>query len=347
MKTEIKIIEKEKILNDIDALDTDLILVVVDSRVWQLYGKDFENKLPSQKNFILFKSLEGEKTKCFEEFESGLEFFLEKGIHRNAHLVAIGGGATSDFAGYIAASILRGISWSIVPTTILSMVDASIGGKTGINSKHGKNLVGAFHMPDRVWIDDSFLSTLDRGEYKSGLGEILKYGFLDENVTKLLEGETALKKVIEACAKSKERIVQEDFKESGVRISLNLGHTYGHALEKIYDLSHGEAVFWGMALIFKLHHTKDEKNVQECLSYLRTWSKNLGVDFGDPPWLNKTFPVAKIMNYLSKDKKKASSGTVKIVKVKELGKFSTETISLESIKTNLEERANELRTFNF
>ena len=343
MNSEIKLIQKEAIKKELSRIDTDLILVVVDSNVWQIYGKELEESLPEDKKFILFKCLEGEQTKSFEEFENGLEFFLEKGVHRKAHLVAIGGGATSDFGGFIASSILRGIDWSVVPTTLLSMVDASIGGKTGINSKYGKNLIGAFHWPKKVWIDISFLETLDKKELASGMGEVIKYGFLNEGVKDLILKKAPLDEIVAACAQVKEDVVAQDFKEQGLRMSLNLGHTFGHALERIYDLSHGESVYWGMAMIFKLF----QSNSDEMLKLLREFEKALGMDFGNPPWLNKTFPSDKIMDYVTKDKKKASVGELNLILAEEVGKFSTKKESITTIKKLLEEKADELRVFNF
>ncbi len=343
MKTNIKLITRIDIQHELSQIESDLLLIVVDSKVWQIYSKSLEIVLPKDKQCLIFKSLEGESAKCFEEFENGIEFFLEKGIHRGAHLVAIGGGATSDYAGFLASSLLRGISWSIIPTTLLSMVDASIGGKTGLNSKHGKNLLGAFHMPENVWIDKSFLTSLPKEELKSGMGEVIKYGFLDKEVLNLIESGYELEDIIKACADAKERVVQEDFKEQGSRMSLNLGHTFGHALERIYDLSHGEAVFWGMAVIFKLF----QENSQQYLMLLRRMSSRLGVEYGEPPWLNKTFPVEKIMEYLNKDKKKSSLNSVKIIKLKQLGEFEVQNVEVSKIKKMLEDKKNELKSFTF
>lgn len=343
MKTNIELIKKADLERVVSEIDTDLILAVVDSNLWQIYGKEFEAALPKNKKYYLYKSLEGEGTKCFEEFKRGIEFFLEKGIHRKAHLLAIGGGATSDYAGYLASSLLRGISWSIIPTSLLSMVDASIGGKTGLNTRQGKNLVGAFHLPDNVWIDPRFLSTLTEEEMKSGMGEVIKYAFLDKNVKKLVETQASLERIIKACADFKDSIVEKDFKEDGLRMCLNLGHTFGHAVEKIYDTTHGEAVYWGMTLIFKLF----QEDASEYLSALRGFAEKLKVDFGDPPWLNKTFPTEKIMDYLEKDKKKSSISSVKIIKLKGYGEFISEEVQLSVIRKKLEDRPDELKSFNF
>lgn len=325
----------------LENIETDQLLLIVDSRVWQHYQKALENHQPRSKNIILYKALEGEKTKTIEEYEKGIEFFLEKGVHRRSHLVAIGGGATSDFAGFIAATINRGIKWSVVPTTLLSMVDAAIGGKTGVNSRHGKNLIGAFHMPENVWINSEFLQTLSSEEMDSGKGEIIKYGFLSQAAYDLILKSSPLKTIIEKCAQIKEDVVSKDFQEKGERICLNLGHTFGHALERIYDLSHGVAVFWGMALIFKL------SDQNEYLKDLRKLEKGVGADFGQPPWLNKTFPVQKIMEYVSKDKKILTTKEVETVQIEKIGKFTTKIFTLEDIEIELEKRKDELRGFNF
>jgi len=343
MKTNIQLIEQDDLRTTIAGIDSDLILVVMDNKVWQLYGKMIESILPTNKTVYLYKSLEGEGTKCFEEFERGVEFFLEKGIHRKAHLIAIGGGATSDYAGYLASSLLRGIKWSIIPTTLLSMVDAAIGGKTGLNTKQGKNLVGSFYLPENVWIDQSFLTTLSKEEMKSGMGEVIKYAMLNKNVKELINKDSGLKTIIKACADTKEDIVQQDFTENGVRMSLNLGHTFGHALERIYGISHGEAVFWGMGLIFKLFQDESSKYIQA----LRNFSDRLNAKFQDPPWLNKTFPIDKIMSFLEKDKKKTSVRAVRIIKLKDIGDFDSQEISFESIRKKLEDNKDELRTFSY
>lgn len=341
MKTNIQECNFNSLGEELSALDTDNLLIVVDSRVWQIYSKELEENHPNDKKIYLYKSLEGESTKNISEFEKGLEFFLEKGIHRDSYLVAIGGGATSDFAGYLASSLLRGLRWSVVPTTLLSMVDASIGGKTGINSKHGKNLVGAFHLPENVWILEEFLDSLPKEELDSGLGEILKYAFLDKKIYELMDSKASLSQIINACADKKDKVVQEDFKEKGNRISLNLGHTFGHAFEKIYDLPHGVAVFWGMALIFKLY------DGEKYLENLRTFEANLNANFGAPPWLNKTFPVEKIMEYIKKDKKKKSIEEVDLVLVEEIGKFKTLKVKFSDIQNKLEQNIDELKSFNF
>ena len=238
MRQSVESINSESLVTRIKNLKTDGIIFLVDEFVWELYQDQLPLDIISQttKKRILLKTLpRGEKAKSFEVFERTCEELLEQGIHRNFHIIACGGGATSDISGFIAASLLRGLSWSVLPTTLLSMVDASIGGKTGINSRFGKNLIGAFHMPDHVWLNPLFLETLPQVESLNGYGEVLKYSFLDKEIQEvLLNSKSKIGEIIQLCANYKNKLVAEDFKEKGPRKYLNLGHTFGHAFEKMY-----------------------------------------------------------------------------------------------------------------
>ncbi len=340
MKTRIQTVQYENLIDELNKIETDTLLVVADHQVWSIYGKDFPFESITGKKVIFWKAGDGEKVKNFNDFQNCLEFFLDKGIHRKAHLVAIGGGATSDFAGFVAATILRGIEWSIIPTTLLSMVDASIGGKVAINSKVGKNLIGAFHMPKNVFICEAFLKTLPDTEMRSGMGEVLKYCFLDYGIYDLAIKKTELTEVIKACAEYKQKLTEEDFKETGVRKILNLGHSFGHALEFIYNLPHGEAISWGMVLIFKLFG--NEKNIND-ISALKL---ALGMNEKSPPWQNKEFPVDKIMTYLSKDKKISALNSIDLILMKDIGNAVIENKSFEEIQNTLEANRDELRKFS-
>lgn len=341
MKTNIKKIELENIIDEINKLETDTVLIIADHQVWSQYAKDITLEKIENKRVILWKSPDGEKVKNFNDYQNSLEFFLDKGIHRNAHLVVIGGGAVSDFAGFVAATILRGISWSIVPTTLLSMVDASIGGKVGINSKSGKNLIGAFHLPTNIFICSKFLETLSDTEKQSGLGEVLKYCFLDFSIYNLVTKKTNLELIIDACAQYKKKITEEDLKEDGNRKVLNLGHSFGHALEYIYNLSHGEAVLWGMALVFKVFGS--DKNIND----IKALKIALGMSAKDSPWHNKEFPIEKIMNYLSKDKKISAMSSIDLILIEDIGNPKIENKSFDEIQTALETNKDELRKFTF
>lgn len=339
MKTEIKNVELENIIEEINKLETDTILVVADHQVWSLYSKDLVLEKIENKKVLFWKAADGEKVKNITDFQNAMEFFLDKGIHRNAHLVVIGGGATSDFAGFVAATILRGIPWSIVPTTLLSMVDASIGGKVAINSKSGKNLIGAFHLPTNVWICPKFLETLPAVEKNSGLGEVLKYSFLDYTIYDLVIKKSEMSLIIDACAKFKEKLTKEDLKEVGIRKILNLGHSFGHALEFIYNIPHGEAVMWGMTLLFKLFGT--EKNLNDIIAL----KKALDIPGDNSPWFNKEFPIEKIMMYLSKDKKISALSSIDLVIIKDIGNAEVEVKSFDDIQAVMEANKDELKKF--
>ena len=187
-----------------------------------------------------------------------------KNFTRSDLIVAVGGGTVTDLAGFAAASWLRGIDWVAVPTTLAGMVDASVGGKTGINSPLGKNLIGAFHSPISVLIDPSWLRTLSDRDFAAGLAEVVKCGFIDdEEILNLLRGKTTqeiransglVNNLIERSITTKAKVVSNDFKESELREILNYGHTFGHAIERVsdYSIRHGEAVSIGMVFVAEL-----------------------------------------------------------------------------------------------
>ncbi len=208
----------------------------------------------------------GEKAKSYNNLQKAHDWMLENNIHRNSVVFAVGGGVVGDLAGFAAATIMRGVEFVQVPTSLLSQVDSSVGGKTGINTKHGKNLVGAFYQPKAVIIDISSLKTLPKRELLAGYAEIVKYGLIDNleffdwlenNSDAVLSlDESAITHAIEVSCKAKAAIVEADEREQGRRALLNLGHTFGHALEAAagYDgsLIHGEAVAIGTVMAFDL-----------------------------------------------------------------------------------------------
>jgi len=322
----------------ISSIESDTILIIVDANVYNLYRKSFNFLSIKDKKVHLWKCLEGEQTKVYDELKHCLEFFLSKGVHRKAHLVAFGGGACSDFAGLVASMLLRGINWSVIPTTLLSMIDASIGGKVAINSEYGKNLVGAFHLPDSVYLYQGFLNTLDSENLNSGKGELLKYCFLDKEIGDAVIVDNDLNSVIEKCALFKQQIVEEDFKEGGRRKVLNLGHSIGHALERIFYLPHGIAVCWGMLVIFKMYEDNSS------LIKLKEFGNKLGLPLDMPPWHNKSFPVGEIMSYIKKDKKAVSTGELDIILMEE-NEAIIKRVSFDDFEARLSEKVDELRKF--
>lgn len=337
MHSKIEFCKITDLKNKIKSIDSDLILLIADLNVWGIYSKTLPFLEIEGKKVIFWKAPDGEKVKTIENLNSAVEFFLSKGVHRKAHVVSLGGGATSDFAGMVASVLLRGVRWSVIPTTLLSMVDAGIGGKVAINSNHGKNLIGAFHHPDNIWVSDEFLETLPEDEYQSGLGEILKYGYLSFDIFKLITSKAEMREIIRSCISFKEQIVKEDFKEQGKRKILNYGHTVGHAIEQVYSLSHGIAVAWGIVLVTKIFQEKD--NSEKLLEMI----KSLNVDLGSSPWLNKTFPTSDIMDYVKKDKKSVSTSEMDFVFCNEIGKATIEKISFSKIENIFKEKSDELR----
>ncbi len=205
----------------------------------------------------------GEGSKSYATFETVCEAIIAARIERGDLVGALGGGVVGDLVGFAAASVRRGLDYVQVPTTLLAQVDSSVGGKTGINSKHGKNLIGAFHQPVLVIADTALLDTLPKRDFRAGYAEVAKYGllgdaaffaWLEKNWQDVFAGGPAREDAIAVCCRAKAAIVARDERETGERALLNLGHTFGHALEAGCGFSdrllHGEAVALGMALAF-------------------------------------------------------------------------------------------------
>jgi len=235
------------------------IFIVIDTKVHGLHGEKIKKECRRYfKNCHLIQIPEGEKSKSVNQWKRLQDELLENGVERRTPLLAVGGGVTGDLAGFAAASVLRGIPLIHMPTSLLAMVDSSIGGKTGVNHSAGKNLIGAFYQPDAVFADLQFLETLERREWIGGLAEMLKYaaisepkmfGELEQAVKEGFEPSERWMKLIKQSAAIKIDIVEKDVQEAGKRAWLNYGHTFGHALEKLAgygNVSHGEAVFTGM-----------------------------------------------------------------------------------------------------
>jgi 3-dehydroquinate synthase len=207
----------------------------------------------------------GEASKSFSTFERVCEVLIESRIERGDVVVALGGGVIGDLAGFAAAVVRRGLDYVQVPSTLLAQVDSSVGGKTAINSAHGKNLIGAFHQPVLVVADTALLDTLPEREFRAGYAELVKYGllgdagffsWLDINAKDVFSGAAGAREyAIATCCRMKAEIVARDERETGERALLNLGHTFGHAFEAFAGFSdrllHGEAVALGMAMAFE------------------------------------------------------------------------------------------------
>jgi len=260
----------------------------------------------------------GEATKSFGPFENLLDELLQRGIERATSLIALGGGVIGDITGFAASTLLRGINYVQVPTTLLAQVDSSVGGKTAINARHGKNLIGSFYQPRLVLADTQTLDTLPHRELLAGYAETVKYGllgdaefyaWLEANAAALLSGDDRAR--IHAVAKScqmKAAIVAEDEREQDRRALLNLGHTFAHALEAETGfgelLLHGEAVAIGMALAFDLSARLKLCSPDDA-ARVRRHLQAVGLPTDPPGHPNGQWDVKRLISLIGADKKVA------------------------------------------
>ena len=233
-------------------------LVLTNNTIYALHSDRILSLVNGDKARVVIIE-DGERYKNLESFAEVHTRLLELEFNRRSLLIAFGGGVIGDLAGFVASTYQRGIDFIQIPTTLLAQVDSSVGGKTAVNHPHGKNMIGTFYQPKRVLIDLSLLKTLPQREYVSGLAEVLKYGFIQDaeflewmriNYEAVLakDSEVISEMIYRSCA-CKKFIVDQDERESGIRATLNLGHTFGHAIEKLMKYQgvlHGEAVAIGM-----------------------------------------------------------------------------------------------------
>ncbi len=248
------------LLQDIESYteEADKWFIITDENVSRLFNTEIKHLL-NKKNTYQYTISPGESSKSFSTVENILNSMIAYGLTRKSMVIAIGGGVVGDIAGFCASIYMRGISFIQVPTTLLSQVDSSVGGKTGVNMIVGKNMVGSFYQPKAVVIDIDTLKTLPRRELISGVGEVIKYGIIydyqffkyisDKFLNIMNLEEEVMKKVIKTSCEIKADIISKDEKEENIRKILNYGHTIGHALEAATNYktyTHGEAVLIGM-----------------------------------------------------------------------------------------------------
>ena len=286
------------------------VLVVSDTNVAPLYGERVLKSL-SAAGYTASQLVipAGEAHKTMETVEFLWRGCLEAGLDRKSTIVALGGGVVGDLAGFAAATFMRGCNWVAVPTTLLAMVDASLGGKTGFDLPEGKNLVGAFHPPRLVLADPDVLSTLPERELRAGMAEVVKHGVIaDPELFNLCaQGwDTVIARLPEVVRRGmavKVKVIEEDPYEQGVRAALNLGHTIGHAVELVsgFSLLHGEAVAIGMVAEARLAErlTVADRGLSETL-------EETLLALGLPVEIPENLPRADIIRAMKMDKKKAA-----------------------------------------
>ena len=306
------------------------IALITDDNVEKLYAAAVMKSLKDY-DVVKFVIEAGEKSKNGENFLSLVNGLAEHGFQRRDAVLALGGGVVGDLAGFTASAYMRGITLVAVPTSLLAAVDSSVGGKTAIDLPAGKNLCGSFYQPSAVYINTDCFGTLPQKEKKNGLGEVVKYALLDRRVTpeSIING--AVERLVYECLSVKRDVVQADEFEGGKRMILNLGHTVGHAVEKLaaYTLSHGECVAKGLAAAIAVSRTLyglSDETVAKMREVLNVCDFDLSLGFG----------ADEISDCISRDKK-SEGDEVNFVALKGIGEPRIEKIKINKLRKILSE----------
>lgn len=300
------------------------VLIVTDSGIPQEYAKCIEGQC---KEAVICVIAQGEASKSLENWTNLLRVMTEKGFSRSDCVVAVGGGVVGDLSGFVAASYMRGIDFYNIPTTVLSQVDSSIGGKVAIDFEGYKNIVGAFHQPKAVIVDPDTLKTLPKRHIVNGLIEALKMSMtFDKEMFSLFENgdaEDNVQRIIEGSLKIKKAVVEQDEREAGLRKVLNFGHTIGHAIESncnFDELYHGECVGLGMLAM--------------CKGDVRERLLNILKELKAP--VSFEWESEKLISAMKHDKK-MSGDKISIVSVEKIGEYKLETIGFEELEKRVKE----------
>lgn len=298
------------------------IAIITDTGVPEKWVNIVKEQCPDS---FIYTIPQGEPSKYFDQYKKLLEEMISHNMSRKDAIIAVGGGVVGDLAGFVAASYMRGIDFYNIPTTVLSQVDSSVGGKVAIDMGSYKNIVGAFWQPKTVIIDPNVLSTLSFRQQHNGLCEALKMGLiLDDHLVSLFEQDTLdIDAIITRSIELKRDVVQQDERESNLRKILNFGHTIGHAIESAYGLNtylHGECVAMGM-----LFFIEDEALKQRVLNIYKK------LDLPQVP----DYDTATLLEYVTHDKK-SSHNTVSTILVKQSGSYIIKELSFEDIQNVLE-----------
>mgnify|MGYP002865777449 CR=1 FL=1 len=321
------------------------VAIITDKTVAKLHLPELQSSLTKAGIATdILKLPSGENTKSWPFVSQAVEWLLENGLERNDVVLAFGGGVVGDLVGFVAAIFRRGIKYVQIPTTLLSQVDSSIGGKTGINTLHGKNLVGSFHHPSLVLSDISLLDTLEKRDFLAGYGEVVKYGiiegapffdWLEKNGNGLLLGDKSIRaEAVRFSCQMKADIVTRDETEQGERAHLNFGHTFGHALEAAMgfgnSLLHGEGVSIGCRLALELSMSLGVCS-EKTVSRLKRHQKKMGMKSSLADINAKVPDSSEILSLMYQDKK-VLNGRLRFVLAKDFGSvFLTDNISDKDI----------------
>ena len=301
------------------------LCIVTDSNVGELYADEVKNELEKTGNAVFVYTFRaGEASKNLNTVEDVYEYLIINKFDRKDMIVALGGGVVGDLAGFTAATYLRGIDFIQVPTSLLAQVDSSIGGKTGVDFRAYKNMVGAFHQPRLVYMNLSVLGSLSERLFNSGFGEIIKHGFirdkeyytwLKENIQHIKSHDyDALENMIAISCNIKRRVVELDPTEKGDRALLNFGHTLGHAIEKLknFELYHGECVVLGMVAALEISRTRQlisDAEYEDAINTFKAYNFPVTVD---------GISVEDVIK-VSKNDKKMDAGKIKFILLDRIG----------------------------
>ena len=307
-------------------LDSSNVFLIVDSNIYDLYSKKFHEF----ENILVVESVEDSKSLAY--LDTLIDKLILLGCNRSSFIVGVGGGVICDIAGFIASIYMRGLRFGFVPTTLLSITDASIGGKNGVNFKGIKNIIGTINEPEFLLIDFSFLKTLSDFELSNGYSEIIKHACISSNkLFSLLEqveldyNTNSFKEILKESIKVKLNIIRNDLNENNSRKLLNFGHTFGHAIEAKYKMSHGEAISLGIVLAINLSskfgYLDDNSTIVRITNLLSKFS--LPID------INK-YNKKSLMYYVTKDKK-SKGKYVDFIVLNSIGSAEVKSLLIEEL----------------
>lgn len=314
---EYEIIIEHNIINNLSTIlnEEKRYFIVSDSNVSKLYLDTVKSQLNNNCHYIIDA---GEQSKSFENLQLILEAMVKCGIERSDSIIALGGGVVGDICGLAASLYMRGINYINIPTTTLSQIDSSVGGKVAIDFCGIKNIIGDFYFPSLVLIDTSTLTTLNTDEFNSGLVEALKIGITNEKtLVTMLENDSSIDDIISLAVRTKLKVVQQDELDVSYRNILNFGHSVGHAIESKFNIAHGKAVFYGM---YYDHVSEDVINILD----------KFKVKFG----YTDSYDLSDLMDYIKYDKK-VSNNYINLIKVDVVGEGEVSAYEIEYLEEKI------------